>query len=56
MGILRKLEDVSKALDQMTTQKDVAQFLSNTENAQKLNELVDDIREAMVAYQVCTPK
>ena len=38
----------------MTTQKDVAQFLSNTENAQKLNDLVDDIREAVMDYQVRT--
>jgi len=39
------LEDVRQALDPMTTQKDIAQFLSNAENAQKLNDLVDDIRE-----------
>ena len=28
------------------------QFLSNTENAQKLNDLVDVIREAVMDYQV----
>ena len=38
----------------MTTQGDIAQFLSNTENAQKLNDLVDDIREAVMDYQVRT--
>jgi len=38
----------------MTTQKDIAQFLSNTENAQKLNDLVDDVREAVMDYQVRT--
>jgi len=38
----------------MTTQNDIAQFLSNTENAQKLNGLVDDIREAVMDYQVRT--
>ena len=38
----------------MTTQKDIAQFLSNAENAQKLNDLVDDIREAVMDYQVRT--
>ena len=32
------------------------QFLSNAENAQKLNGLVDDIREAVVDYQVRTSK
>ena len=36
----------------MATQKNIAQFLSNTENAQKLNDLVDDIREALIDYQV----
>ena len=36
----------------MTTQKDIAKFLNNTENAQKLNDLVDDIREAVMDYQV----
>ena len=40
----------------MATQKDIAQFLNNTENAQKLNDLVEDIREAMMDYQVCTPQ
>jgi len=50
----RKLKDVRQTLDPMTTQKDIAQFLSNAENAQKLNDLVDDIREAVMDYQVCT--
>jgi len=40
----------------MTTQNNIAQFLSNTENAQKLNDLVDDIREAVMDYQVRTPE
>jgi len=30
--------------------------LNNTENAQKLNDLVDDIREAVMDYQVRIPK
>jgi len=38
----------------MTNQKSIAQFLSNTENAQKLNDLVDDIRGAVMDYQVRT--
>jgi hypothetical protein len=54
MGIARKLEDVHQALDPMTTQGDIVQFLSNAENAQKLNDLVDDIREAVMDYQVRT--
>ena len=56
MGIVRKLEGVRKTLDPMTTQNDIVKFLSNTENAQKLNDLVDDIREAVMDYQVCTSK
>ena len=36
----------------MAAQKNIAQFLSNAENAQKLNDLVDDIREAVMDYQV----
>ena len=52
--ITRKLEGVRKTLDRMRAQKNLAQFLSNTENAQKLNDLVDDIREAVMDYQVCT--
>ena len=56
MEVVRKLEDVRQALDPMTTEKDIAQFLGNAENAQKLNDLVDDIREAVMDYQVCTSK
>ena len=56
MGINRKLEDVCQALDLMTTQGDVAKFLENAGNAQKLNDLVDDIREAVMDYQVRASK
>jgi len=52
MEIIRKLEGVRQALDPMATQNDIVQFLSNAENAQKLNDLVDDIREAVIDYQV----
>jgi len=40
----------------MASQKNIAQFLSNADNAQRLNDLVDDISEAVMEYQVCTPK
>ena len=36
----------------MTTQGDVAKFLENSGNAQKLNDLVDDIRKTVMDYQV----
>jgi hypothetical protein len=51
--ITRKLKVVGRALDSITTQNNLAQFLNDTENAQKLNSLVGDIRSAMVGYQVC---
>ena len=50
------MEGVRQALDPMTTQNDIVKFLSNTENAQKLNDLVDDIREAVMDYQVRTSR
>jgi len=56
MEIARKLENVRRVLDSMTTQKNIAQFLNNAENAQKLNDLVDDVREAVMDYQVRIPK
>ena len=40
----------------MTTQSGLAQFLSNSKNAQQLNGLVEDIRDAFIGYQVCAPK
>ena len=36
----------------MAAQKDIAGFLNNADNAQKLNNLVEDIREAVMDYQV----
>ena len=38
----------------MAAQKNISQFLNNADNAQKLNDLVEDIREAVMDYQVCT--
>jgi len=40
----------------MTTQKDLALFLKNPKNARKLNGLVQDIRHALMDYQVCPTK
>jgi len=34
------------------TQKDIAQFLNNTKNARKFNDLVNGIRETVMNYQV----
>jgi len=43
-------------MDPMTTRKDLALFLKKPENAQKLNGLVQDIRYAVMDYQVCSPE
>jgi len=43
-------------VDSMATQKDLAHFFKKTENAHRLNSLVQDIRDAMVDYQVGFPK
>ena len=54
--VTRKLKVIDQALDSITTQNDLAKFLTNTENAQKLDGLVVDICDALMGYQVCTPK
>ena len=55
MGIARKLRDVDQELTLLAGQgKKAAGFLANTENAQRINGLVEDIREVMMDYQVCT--
>ena len=56
LGLCRKLEEIGQALVSMTTKEDIACFLDNPENMQKLNGLVEDIRYALVDYQVCTQK
>ena len=55
-GIPRKLEGIRQGLDRVAAQKDIVRFLNNADNAQKLNDLVEDIREAVMDYQVRTPK
>ena len=37
------------------TREDLAHFLSNPENAQELNNLVGDVRDGLMEYQVRTP-
>ena len=54
MRITRKLRDVDRELALLAGQgKKAAGFLANTENAQRINGLVEDIREVMMDYQVC---
>ena len=53
MGIGRKLHDVRRDLAPLEEQGKVEGFFSNSENASKLGGLVEDIRDAMMEYQVC---
>jgi hypothetical protein len=49
----RKLDVILKDLAPLAQQGKITQFLTNTENADKLGSMVDDIRDAMMEYQVC---
>lgn len=52
----RKLTVASEAMDTMVAQEDLTHFLNNPENAQGLNCLVEDVRYALMEYQVCAPE
>jgi len=56
MGASRKLKEIGQAMNSMTTQEDLADFLKDHGNAQGLNSLVEDIRHALIDYQVCILK
>jgi len=53
IGITRKLEHVCQGLALPVKEGEVMGFLANTENAQRINSLVEDIHEALMDYQVC---
>ena len=42
-------------MDSIKTRNDLPGFLNDPENAQRLNCLVEDIRYALMDYQVCAP-
>ena len=48
----RKLRDVGRDLAPLKKQGKVGGFFNNAENAGKLNSLVEEIRDAMMEYQV----
>ena len=52
MCVSRKLEEVHQELDLLAGQGITAGFLANAESAQRINDLVEDIRQAMMEYQV----
>ena len=57
MGVARKLENIFQSLtlpeDEPEDEGKVMESLTNTENAQRINGLVEDIHEALMDYQVC---
>ena len=53
MGVARKLEEILQSLTLPEDQGRVFQFLTDTENAQRINELVEDIHKVVMDYQVC---
>jgi len=46
------LEEIGRTIDSVTAQEDLALFLKTPKNAQKLNDLVEDVRYALMDYQV----
>jgi len=52
-GIGRQLQDVRQDLALLGEQGKVKGFFNNVKNADKLSGLVEDIRDAMIDYQVC---
>jgi len=51
-GIGRKFQNVLRDLGPLEAQGKVEGFFTNAENANKLGGLVEDIRDAMMEYQV----
>ena len=56
MEVDRKLQDVRRDLAPLEAQGKIEGFFTNTENAGKLGGLVEDIRDAMMEYQVSVHK
>ena len=53
-GGTRKLQEVGQAMGSIATRNDLADFLKNPENAQRVDDLVEDIHYALMDYQVCS--
>lgn len=52
MGVASKLEDVLRGLTPLVEQGMVVGFPTDTENVQGIDDLVEDIRDATMEYQV----
>ena len=55
MRIYRKLEYIRRDLAVLGEQGRTKGFFNNVQNAEKLNGLVEDVRDAMMDYQVRVP-
>jgi len=53
MEIARRLEEICQSLTSLAEEGNIVEFLTNAENAQRINGLVDDIYGALMEYQVC---
>ena len=53
MGIARKLEGVHQDLTLLSEQWKVIGSPPNIENLERIDDLIEDIREAIMEYQVC---
>jgi hypothetical protein len=56
LDICRKLQGACKALALLGEQGKVKGFFNNVANADRLSGMVEDIRDAMIDYQVCASK
>ena len=53
MYVSRKLEETHQELDLLAGPGKTAGFLTTVESAQRISGIVEDIRQAMMDYQVC---
>jgi hypothetical protein len=53
LRIASKLQAVDRDLELLKEQGKVEGFLANVDNADRVRGLVEDIRDAMIQYQVC---
>ena len=54
IGITRSLENIHGGLARLGAQGKVEGFFKNVENAGELSGVVEDIRDAVIDYQVCS--
>ena len=47
------MEDIHLSLTIPAEEGEALEFLTNAENARRINDLVEDVREALMEYQVC---